>query len=91
MARGVSAEGWVIGGLLVAAVALTVLAAIGIVEDARQWRVYAAANHCKPVGMSRGSISTGVGVSGNGQVAIVPVVESDKTIYRCNNDAIHIR
>ncbi len=71
---------YIIGIIVVILIGLTILS---IIEDKN--RTEWLNHHCKEIGIMSGSSTTGVGVSGNGTVSVVPVFISGKTGYQCDD------
>jgi hypothetical protein len=76
-------------GFLVAAV---VVVAVGVaLAESREWDTFKAAHECRVVGKMSGSVTTGVGVAPNGQIATVIGSTPGKTGWLCNDGVTYWR
>ena len=61
------------------------------IAETNAWNEFSAKNHCKVVGQSSGSYSTGFGTGFNGQGGMVTTYTPGKTGYSCDDGVTYWR
>lgn len=84
---------WIVIIIVIALIGLIGLAIYFGIQEEEKWQQYIIEHNCKIVGREEGKVNVGVGptMGGSGGVAVVVVPESDKDIWKCDNEEIIIK
>lgn len=88
-------EKLIIGGTVVACIALTAHSVVSSAEEQKQWDAFAVEHRCKVVEHRKGDVlfTTATTINPNGGVSVTPVttVTPDKRAFLCDDGVIYWR
>lgn len=84
-------ELWIVGGIIVLLMALTILGIYALVLNERSWQEFKVAHHCKVVGRMKGDFHTVTTVNAKGQVGVGTAYSGDKTGWLCDDGVTYWR